>query len=193
MADSSANKKRYALALETVKSADQMRNLLRGMLRNAVVLPAVSEILDDYDAKRELVRCSELATEPQGATGPMQHCAKHRVFIPKGHACLACMTEPEGAPAREAMASARLDGETHCLPNEGGFRCPKCGSSYFRTIGDPGKSVLKRQCKGHHDGDRDYSGCSYTWTSNHDNAHGLWNHETPQEPMGAPQKPEQET
>ncbi len=91
--------------------------------------------------------------------------------------------DAQGAPAREALASARIDGETYCLPDEGGFRCPKCGSSYFKTIGDPGKSVLKRQCKGHYDGDRDYSGCSYTWTSNHDNAHGLWNHETPQEPM----------
>jgi hypothetical protein len=52
MADSGASKKRYALAIETVKSADQMRSLLRGMLRNAVVLRDVSEILDDYDAKR---------------------------------------------------------------------------------------------------------------------------------------------
>jgi hypothetical protein len=72
--------------------------------------------------REELVRRAELAAEPQGVPGPMQHCAKHRVFIPNGRACLACMTEPQDAPAslvREARASARLDGETHCLPDEG--------------------------------------------------------------------------
>lgn len=37
------------------------------------------------------------------------------------------VAEPQGAPpslAREARASARLDGETHCLPDEGAP--PKC-------------------------------------------------------------------
>lgn len=66
-----------------------------------------------------------------------------------------------------------------------GFRCPKCGSSYFRTISGVTGPMSTRQCKGHAVGAREYSGCDYTWTSNHDNAHGLWNHETPQEPMGS--------
>jgi hypothetical protein len=52
MADPRPSKKRYALALDAVQSADQMRSLLRGMLRDAVVLPAVSDILNDYDTKR---------------------------------------------------------------------------------------------------------------------------------------------
>lgn len=52
MADSRVSKKRHALAIEVVKSADQLRALLRGMLRDRLVLPAVSEMLADYDSKR---------------------------------------------------------------------------------------------------------------------------------------------
>ena len=55
MAELSA-KKRYALALDVVESADRLRSLLRGMLSNATALREVTEILDDYDAKRAKVK-----------------------------------------------------------------------------------------------------------------------------------------
>lgn len=64
-----------------------------------------------------------------------------------------------------------------------GFVCPKCGSEFFRTIKTEGNNMT-RQCKGHWvNSFVRYSGCDYTWESKHDNAHGLENHHTPQEPM----------
>ncbi len=91
--------------------------------------------------------------------------------------------------ARLAYERGRADARDESGPlatkSEGltGFCCPKCGSSYFRTISGLSGGISTRQCKGNAVGGGGYAGCDYTWTSNHDNAHGLWNRETPQEPM----------
>lgn len=74
-----------------------------------------------------------------------------------------------------------------------GFRCPKCGSSYFTSSINPDKSMT-RHCRGPYiPGSRHgehYAGCDYTWLSKHDNAHGLWNEGEPQELLAlADQKP----
>jgi hypothetical protein len=60
-----------------------------------------------------------------------------------------------------------------------GFRCPKCGSQYFTTVGSTDVSPSKRQCKGRLTG-RQYAGCDYNWTSDYDNRHGLDNIRDPQ-------------
>ena len=61
-----------------------------------------------------------------------------------------------------------------------GFRCPKCGSQYFTTISPADASPCKRQCKGKWLFGKNYAGCSYTWTSDYDNRHGLDNIRDPQ-------------
>lgn len=59
-----------------------------------------------------------------------------------------------------------------------GFECPKCGSSYFKTVSELTIKPWVRRCRGNWTGHgKNYSGCDYTWTSDRDAYHGLENHE----------------
>ena len=47
------------------------------------------------------------------------------------------------------------------------FKCPKCGSPFFRTIDNKNKV---RECKGFYWPEyNEYSGCDFTWKDNGDN------------------------
>jgi hypothetical protein len=67
-----------------------------------------------------------------------------------------------------------------------GFRCPLCGSPFFRTIHMPSDRPWTRQCKGRwvqtgeHRREGHYAECSYTWTSDFDRVNGLENLQEPQ-------------
>ncbi len=68
-----------------------------------------------------------------------------------------------------------------------GFRCPQCGSEYFITIDLPEGELWTRQCRGQlilHTQPvrgREYTGCTFTWKSNHDARYGLSNDRDHQE------------
>jgi hypothetical protein len=54
------------------------------------------------------------------------------------------------------------------------FRCPKCGSSFFRT--DIGADLWIRHCKGRYIGSKgryEYAGCDFTWPITDDAKYGL--------------------
>lgn len=63
-----------------------------------------------------------------------------------------------------------------------GFKCPLCGSPFFKTISAYDAKPMTRQCRGTlvRGPDERYRGCSYTWTSDLDRRNGLENYAEPQ-------------
>jgi hypothetical protein len=90
-----------------------------------------------WSNREELVRCAELAAtetaccaitplgdESAFCERPLGHDGPHSSDPRLAHA-LANPPGPRHAVVREALASARLDGETYCLPDAGGTQKPE--------------------------------------------------------------------
>lgn len=72
--------------------------------------------------------------------------------------CRAALDEPVGEPLPPAE-----------------FKCPTCGSSFFRSTWSGGK-IAGRECKGHYpykERGYEYTGCTFSWPIEDDAKYGL--------------------